>query len=238
VLHYALKSDGYLFLGSADSADAAPELFRPIDRDAQLYMANPTAERVIPVIPTFAPVRPRALPEHGHPQRVAPEAALANFHLSALERHSPPSALVDAEYRLLHLSPEAGRFIRPSEGPLRTELCELVRPELRLELKRALRRAFEHKEATLTRPVTVEFEVKRRRIMEYVALADAETGSAPHALVLFLDAGAAGPLEGVGSTDADEADPKGRLAQELTVIREQLNASEKQHAEALEALAA
>src|SRR5215467_5613168 len=155
VLHYALKSDGYLFLGSADSVDTAPDLFRPIDRDARLYMANPAAERATAVIPPFAPVRPRAFPEHGLQQRIDSEAALANFHLSALERHSPPSALVDAQHRLLHLSPEAGRFIRPSEGPLRTELWELVLPELRLELKRALRRTFEYKESTLTLPVAV-----------------------------------------------------------------------------------
>jgi len=43
MLHYALKPDGYLFLGSADGADPAPELFRLIDRDARLYRANPMA---------------------------------------------------------------------------------------------------------------------------------------------------------------------------------------------------
>jgi two-component system, chemotaxis family, CheB/CheR fusion protein len=231
VLHYALKPDGYMFLGSADSADTAPELFRPIDRDSRLFMVNPTAERAVPVIPPFAPVRVRAFSEHGHPLRIETGATLANSHLSALERHSPPSALVDAECRVLHLSPEAGRFIRPSEGPLRTELWELVRPELRLELKRALRRAFEYGKSTVTLPVTVEIEEKRHHIMEYVALAEAEKGSARQALVLFLDADLAGPLEGDASPNAEQADQKSRLGQELAVTRER-------YAEALEALAA
>jgi two-component system CheB/CheR fusion protein len=230
VLHYALKSDGYLFLGSADSADTAPELFRPIDRDSRLYVVIPTAERAVPVIPPFATVRFRAFPEHGHSQRIVSEAALANSHLSALERRSPPSGLVDAECRVLHLSPEAGRFIRPSEGPLRTELWELVRPELRLELKRALRRALEHGKSSVTLPVTVEIEEKRHRIMEYVALTEADKGSAPQALVLFLDVDLAGP-QGEASADAEQADQKSRLAQELAVTRER-------YAEALEALAA
>jgi two-component system, chemotaxis family, CheB/CheR fusion protein len=231
VLHYALKSDGYLFLGSADSADTAPDLFRPIDRDARLYMANPTAERAVPEIPPFAPVRARAFPEHGHPQRIDFGTALANSHLSALERRSPPSALVDAQCRVLHLSPEAGRFIRLSEGPLRTELWELVRPELRLELKHALRRAFEYGKSTLTLPVTVEIEERRHRIMEYVALTEAEKGSAPQALVLFSDVDLPGQLEGEASADAEQADQKSRLAQELAMSRER-------YAEALEALAA
>jgi two-component system, chemotaxis family, CheB/CheR fusion protein len=231
VLHYALKSDGYLFLGSADSADTAPELFRPIDRDSRLYMANPTAERAVPIIPPIAPVRVRAFPEHGHPQRIVSEATLANSHLSALERHSPPSALVDAGCRVLHLSPEAGRFIRPSEGPLRTELWELVRPELRLELKHALRSAFDHGRSTVTLPVTVDIEEKRHRIMEYVALTEGEKGSAPQALVLFLDVDLAGPAEGEASADAEQADQKSRLAHELAVTRER-------YSEASEALAA
>jgi CheR methyltransferase, SAM binding domain len=50
----ALKPDGYLFLGSQDSDDTAPELFRPIDRDARLYVANPAAERAVPVMPPSA----------------------------------------------------------------------------------------------------------------------------------------------------------------------------------------
>src|SRR5215468_1345595 len=67
VLHYALKPDGYLFLGSAESTDTTPELFRPIDRDARLYAAKPTTEHVTPALPPFAPERHRVAPEHGHP---------------------------------------------------------------------------------------------------------------------------------------------------------------------------
>ncbi len=53
--------------------------------------------------------------------------------------------MVDAEYRLRRLSGSAGRFISPSEGLFSTEVWQLVRPELRLDLKLALQRAFEWK---------------------------------------------------------------------------------------------
>jgi hypothetical protein len=66
--------------------------------------------------------------------------------------------------------------------------------------------AFEHKEWILTLPVTIGIEGKQRRIMQYVALTKEETGSAPRALVLSLDAGAAGPLEGAKSPDAEQGD--------------------------------
>ncbi len=238
VLHYALKPDGYLFLGSAENADTAPEIFRTIDRDARLYAAKPDTDHAIPVMPPFAVDRHRAYPEHGSPQRIDSAAALARVHASALERESPPSALVDAEYRLRHLSRNAGRFIRPPEGLVSTEVWQLVRPELRLDLKLALQRAFERKESTLTLPITVEIEGERRRVLEYVALTETEKGAAPHALVLFLDGGAAEPPEEPKSGDTEEADEKRRLLHELTKAQERLNASQKQYEEAVQELRA
>jgi two-component system, chemotaxis family, CheB/CheR fusion protein len=233
VLHYALKPDGYLFLGSAESVDSASELFRVIDRDARLFAAKPTAEHAAPVLLQFAPERHRASPERP-PQRVDSAAALGRIHASALERQSPPSALVDADYRLRHLSATAGRFIRPSEGSFSSQVWHLVRRELRLELKLALQRAFEHRESTLTLPITLEIDGQQRRILEYVALIEADTGAAPYALVLFLDAGAAGPIEEVTGAGDEQADEKRRLVQELTMAQERLNASQKQYEELLQ----
>jgi two-component system, chemotaxis family, CheB/CheR fusion protein len=233
VLQYALKPNGYLFLGSAESLDSTSEFFRVVDRDARLYAAKPIAEHAAPVLPQFAPEPHRAPPERG-PQRVDSGAALARIHASVLERQSPPSALVDKDYRLRHLSPTAGRFLRPSEGLFSTEVWRLVRPELRLDLKLALQRAFERKESTITLPITMEIEGRQRRILEYVALTEADTSAAPYALVLFLDAGPAGPLEEVTGAGTEPADEKRRLVQELTMAQERLNASQKQYEEVVQ----
>jgi two-component system CheB/CheR fusion protein len=46
---------------------------------------------------------------------------------------------------VLHLSDNAGRYLLPSGGPLSADVAELVRPELRFELRSALQRAFEKK---------------------------------------------------------------------------------------------
>jgi len=62
VLHYGLKQDGYLFLGSAETAESTPELFRLIDRDARLYAAKPSAGHAALALPQFAPEHHRAFP--------------------------------------------------------------------------------------------------------------------------------------------------------------------------------
>jgi two-component system CheB/CheR fusion protein len=135
------------------------------------------------------------------------------------------------------LSGNAGHFIRPSEGPLSTEISELVRPELRVDLKLALQHAFEDGESTLTLPITMEFDEDHRRVLLYVAPTEADPGSA-HALVLFLDAGAAGPLEEATSADTEQAGEKRRLAHELTMAQQRLNTHQKQYQEVVQELRA
>ena len=80
-LHYALKPGGYLFLGSAETVDAWPSLFRIVDRKARISQAvEGRSERLAlsprpPLIPVFAaprvgraaspPVVPGAAVRHG-----------------------------------------------------------------------------------------------------------------------------------------------------------------------------
>ena len=52
--------------------------------------------------------------------------------------------LIDETHRVVHLSENAGRFLMPSGGPLSGDAVDLVRPELRFELRSALNRVFEH----------------------------------------------------------------------------------------------
>jgi two-component system CheB/CheR fusion protein len=62
-------------------------------------------------------------------------------HRQALEKLAPPSILVDGSHRVIHMSDNAGRFLQPSGGPLSGNVVDLVRPELRFELRSALHRS-------------------------------------------------------------------------------------------------
>ena len=64
----------------------------------------------------------------------------------------------------VHLSENAGRFLQPSGGPLTSDVAELVRPELRFELRSALHRAFERGEPTLSLPIPVRFNGAPHRV--------------------------------------------------------------------------
>ncbi|HUO91637.1 MAG TPA: PAS domain-containing protein, partial [Rhizomicrobium sp.] len=81
----------------------------------------------------------------------------AAAHRALLETAAPPSVLVDETNRVLHLSETAGRYLQPSGGPLTSDVTDLVRQEMRVELRSALHRAFERGEATLTAAIPVKF---------------------------------------------------------------------------------
>jgi two-component system, chemotaxis family, CheB/CheR fusion protein len=216
--HYALKPGGFLFLGMSETAETPPGIFRVIDRAARLYQST-----------AHAGYHPRLLPRllgpvAGHEplipfgRAVTPNSALteAMRHRNVIERLGPPSMLVDQAHRVLHLSETAGRFIAPSGGPLSGDVVDLVRPELRFELRSALQRAFEQGEPTLSLPISVRFNGTPHRVYLLVRLAAPEKNNEPPlAVVMFIEGGSVdlGDIEIVQQQSVDET--VRRLTEEL-----------------------
>jgi two-component system CheB/CheR fusion protein len=195
VFHYALNPGGYLFLGSSETADNPPNLFRAIDRGARIYQSIGSKADIATMPRLFVGGR---MGDGVQPPMRGPRPPTAfdeaRLHREVLERLAPPSALVDEGRRAVHLSEGAGRFLQPSGGLLSDELTELVRPELRLDLRSALYRAFEHGLSSTSMPVPVQFNGSPHRVILHVQPIRTEPGSTHRqALVLFLDGGAAEP---------------------------------------------
>ena len=238
--HFALKPTGYLFLGSAESADSPVGMFRAVDREARIYqrMPVPTELRVTPRIgpPHFGlePLPIRAPP----PFRAGSEAGT---HREALERLAPPSAVVDEFYRVVHLSERAGRYLQPSGGTLINNVTELVREELRFDLRGALRRAFERNEPSLSGPMAVRFNGAARRVYLQAKPLSAEPNASRSAIVFFFEGEVIGDVASDGA-DAIEGGAPGeqiqQLQQELQFSQTQLRTSREEYEGANEELRA
>ena len=169
--HYALKPGRFLFLGSAETADHPPDLFHVTDRNARIYQATAhpgDKPRLLPRLLGNLSVGEPAAPSFS-PSAMLNEAAL---HRAAIEKIAPPSMLVDRDHRVVHLSDNAGRFLQPSGGPLSNDAVDLVRGELRFELRSALNRAFEQGQPTLSGPILVRFNGAPHRVHFRVAAVD------------------------------------------------------------------
>jgi two-component system, chemotaxis family, CheB/CheR fusion protein len=188
--HYALKPNGFLLLGSSETADNPPGLFRTIDRKGRLYQSTASPgdkPRLLPRL--LGGIRlPEQTAQFG--RTLSPSAVLseAASHRQAIERLAPPSVLVDRSHRVVHLSDNAGRYLQPSGGALSGDIVDLARPELRFELRSALHRVFERRQATLSLPILVRFNGSPHRVHIQVKPAEDGGEAMPHnAVVLFIE---------------------------------------------------
>lgn len=230
VLHYGLKPGRFLFLGSAETADVAADLFVPIDREARIYRAKPHVAVSLPILP-HVPPSPRSYmpaPWQGlrSGERFGPPV---ETHAAALEQTAPPSALVDDAQNIIHLSPSVGRFTQVAGGPFTPRLVGIVRPELRLDLKLALDRAFKQRLPTVTHPVSVDLDGGKRRVVMHVAPVGTSEADPTQAVVYFVDGGPADPDEMVEQSGEARPDEIRRLHAELKSTQDALVATRYDH---------
>ena len=222
--YYALNPGGFLLLGSSETADSPQGLFRSIDRNARIYQS----------VAEFGE-KPRLLPRRLEPvgireqigplwAPVSPTSALndAAVHRRAIEKVAPPSMLVDRMHRVVHLSESVGRYFMPSGGSLSNDAVDLIRPELRFELRSALDRAFDQGEPTLTLPIMVRFNGAPHRVHLQIKLADGKTGETSHAVVMFIEGEALDEALSAIDEGTANAEVVRRLRQEIELTQARL----------------
>ena len=196
IFHYALNPDGFVFLGSSESLEHLPELFRVVNKTHRLYQARPRkGER--PRIPTIPLTLRRGQRSTESTNIVRPERNLEQIQTvekryeKALETHGAPSVIINENYVVLHLSKTAGRYLLPPGGSPTSDVLKLVRPELQLELRNAIFQAFEKDRSIVSNPVFVQFNGRPHRVVLAVRpITDVKSpgGSLEkEALVLFLE---------------------------------------------------
>ncbi len=236
IFHYALNPAGYVFLGSAESAESVHELFQVMDKEHRIYQARPWRGQHahVPTLPWTIRLpnspQPRKEPRPVlHRSGEAP--SLERQHQQALEFYAPPSVLIDDAYQILYLSETAGRYLQQPKGAVTADLLKQVRPDLHLELRAALLYAFNTGKSVLTKPVGVTFNGTPHKVVISVRPrypeADQEPDNDHQALVFFLEDETAQPP--VESESPREYHNDGRnqamiaqLETEVTYLREQL----------------
>jgi two-component system, chemotaxis family, CheB/CheR fusion protein len=231
--HYALNPGGFLLLGASETADGPPGLFRSVDRKARIYQSSVQSSdkprllpRLLGNIGAFqeSPVIPRA--------PMAPSTLLneAASHRKAIEKVAPPSILVDASHRAIHLSENAGRYLQPSGGPMTGDIVDLVRPELRFELRSALHRVFERPNQSLSLPIPVRFDGSVHPVLLHVKPAPEDEEKRPQeAVVIFIEGDAidqpsSQEMEGNGGT----GEVVRRLKEELQLTQARLRTTREE----------
>jgi two-component system CheB/CheR fusion protein len=158
MFHFALKPGGYLFLGSSESADAVADYFIPIDKKNRIYRARSG----IPQVQYQSPGRVgfgARVPENTRSKTPLKRAfSYSALHQRALVQIAPPSAVIDREGNIVHMSEHAGQFLRMIGGEPSRNLLQLILPELRLELRSALYQVTQGDTTINCRPIKLSSE--------------------------------------------------------------------------------
>lgn len=218
--HFALLPQGKLFLGSSESVEDGSPLFTVLDKKNRIY-AQRSAPRISMPVPsgpgTLAmaleaqaasregvAIAGRAFEQSGPSRNVRPadarNSSWGELHLRLLEQLSPPSVLIDGEYDIVHISPNAGRFLVHGGGEPSRNLLRLVHDALRIELRAALYQAAQSHEATEVS--SVRLELGSETLHMTIRVVPANDLGAGLFLVILDDRPAA-----LASQDAAQADP-------------------------------
>jgi two-component system CheB/CheR fusion protein len=217
LLHYALRPEGYLFLGPSESVEKK-ELFREVDKKASVFQTVPGSEPYLPALPLSPPIRADAFSGALEQRGVMSSVAI---YRRMLERYASPSILINADYDIVHLSELAGRFLQQPGGEPTNNILRRILPPLRLELTTALYRAFQNQATSVTKPIRITVEGRPQQISLRVYPAS-DAGLSGFALIVFEGAlEVAEPEEPPG---AAEDGPVQELEEELEQTKKRLQA--------------
>jgi len=228
IFHYALNPQGYLFLGTSESVDAAPELFSILNKNCHLYQQrevittqNRTRWSPISALATLG----GKLFERTQQRRDSKPRTLEELYTTwTLRTHAPPRLLVNENYDITHLFGGAEHYFQEREGAITQNILQKVLPDLRLDLRTALYQAFNKGERTISRLLHLEIGGAVHLLQLHVGPVH-EPGFPPEYVeVAFIEHEDSGLLSLAATDAAVETDLSlvARMEEELVRTRERL----------------
>jgi two-component system CheB/CheR fusion protein len=145
LLHFSLRQDGTLVLGSAETVGRAQHLFTTLSARSRIYRRvdqSPLPGSV--VFPVHRRAEPRSTlteltvpTSNAHPSRSL--QSLADQVL--LQTFSPAAVLVNAAGDIVYISGSTGQYLEPAAGKANWNIHVMLRPELRAPMAMGLRQA-------------------------------------------------------------------------------------------------
>ncbi|MCF7990137.1 MAG: PAS domain S-box protein [Thiohalocapsa sp.] len=227
LFHYALKPGGLLWLGPSETIDRHA-LFQPESKGNCLYRRRnvPPPEPGLPVFPEMPRARLGKITDSAHGESVPSYGAL---HQKMVERWALPSILVDQDFRIVHASEHAGRYLRVPGGEPSANVFKLLREELRVEVRAALHQAFEHAEPVRCNPIELQLEGRLRRVLVQIRPSRDEEG-AGLSLVVFdeMDPEAPAASRSAAADTAGRPSELDRTQERLRTVIEQYETSQEE----------
>lgn len=242
VFHYALRPDGFLFLGISENVSQHPNLFSPLDKKHRLFrrINGVQAPSIFPLFAKSVLNAQRSALVGGKGVSVTSSVArsggraaeeltlLQQLELRVMDRYAPAHVLVNAEGDVLHFSTRTGRYFEPPPGAPTRSLIGMARRGLRAPLRALLRDATRLGKAVSFNGAIVQTDSGP----QIVDLAAEPAGELQGQAVVLVVISHVADLAGERQTDLASHDGEAVLLhaeQELQQTREMLQAAVEEH---------
>ncbi|TVP69101.1 MAG: PAS domain-containing protein [Leptolyngbya sp. LCM1.Bin17] len=188
MFHYGLKPDGFLLLGSSETAGEFSHLFSLVDSRYKLYAKQSSS---LPLSFDFDPTTYSPSPQpaksdlpHDRPQEVD-LYALADQ--TVLSRYGPAGVLVNDRLEILQFRGQTGAYLDPNPGRASLNLLTMAKQGLRLDLRTALYQAQQTHQAVQRRSFAVTSSDRPHPVQIEIVPLDPQPAGKAYYLVLFTD---------------------------------------------------
>ncbi|WP_277819204.1 CheR family methyltransferase [Teichococcus vastitatis] len=236
--HYALRPDGFLFLGTSENISQFDELFSPLDKKQRIFRRRAGSGSGIRLPLSVHALRPGQVA--GKPRRpgLSGLALRQSVEAQVLDRFAPAYVVVNHEGDVVYYSGRTGKYLEPAPGLPNRQLLAMARKGLRLELRTVFREALESGRTVTREGVAVDGDDGRVQMVTLFAepLRERDEGE-PLFLVLFADEGPTlSRAEVAGRSHALQDGATLHLEHELRETRERLQSLIEEYETALEEL--
>lgn len=240
VLHYALRPNGYLFLGSAESVTQHADLFKPVDKKHRIFQCREHAgfRLQLPLYPSG--LRAAAgLSGQARDPHLSGAALRRAVEMRILERFAPAHVVVNREGDVVHYSSRTGKYLEQPAGQPMRQLLPLARRGLRLDLRAGLQEAVESRRTVTRQQIAVDLDDGRTQLVDLTIDPLSDQEREPLFLILFSDVGPTLTPDEAAERHRrsnDENATVQQLDRDLRETRERLQATIEEYETALEEL--
>lgn len=226
IFHYALRPEGFLWLGPSESIDGVNDLFSVADKKQRIFHRRASSRTIRSPLVRQAAARDMAMRSTGPRTIPEGEMTLGQLHeRMLLQELAQASVIITDNFDIVHTVGDSGPYLTIPAGDPTHNLMKVARKGLKMALRAALHQAFTLKSESRVENVRVKstmgdilVDVTVRPVAEPPLLQ-------PHAMVTFERHKVPAPGEGTLVNTAGVDPVIDQLEEELQQMRRQLQAT-------------
>jgi two-component system CheB/CheR fusion protein len=203
-------------LGTSENVAAHSRLFAPVDKGQRIFQRRAHVERQVPQFPLSAPEVFRPLPSRTARRGANVEPSVrVTAERQILDLFSPVYVVVDANGDVLQASGRTGKYLELPPGTPDTNVFNMARSGLRLDLRAALHKAASTGQPAARPNIMLSVDGGRQEVDIRVQPMHFESPNETLYLIVFQDRGPMDPAVSAEEVPAD--DVEGTTARQLEI---------------------